>query len=290
MRADLQCIPCSLRQALRSAILATEDIEDSEARKEICLTALKLSLRELSTVSLDHSPAELSTKAIKAALSALQVVDPYKRAKEEHTRLALSLYDELKDMVRRSDDSLRTSLKFAACGNVIDLGARDSFDIEGEIESSLSLDFARDEYQVFRQRLSQAKRILYIADNAGEIVFDRFVLEEMSGEVTVAVKSGPILNDATMEDALSSELGDAVKLIATGTDELGVSTERCSAQFRESFDNSDLIIAKGHANFETLDEQPKEIFFLLKAKCEVVARRLGVEIGDSVLTRVKRGL
>lgn len=286
MKSDLQCIPCALTQGLRSVKLATQDIEDAALREEIRLRALKLSLEELSSFSLEDSPAELSTKAIRAALSTVEAQDPFQEVKEGQTRLALSLYNELKTMVKDSEDPLRTSLRLAACGNIIDLGAAESFDLRGEIERTLNSDFARHEYRAFVQKLSRARRVLYIADNAGEIVFDRFVLEQIPDRVTVAVKSGPILNDATMKDAVGSGLEGIAPMITTGTDELGVSLKRCSSEFRDCFEASDLIIAKGHANFETLDEEPKEIFFLLKAKCEVVARRLGVEVGDSVFTRM----
>lgn len=287
MKSELQCVPCALQQALRSLRLATEDVRNSALREEVRDKALRLSLGELSSFSLKENPAELSTKAIRAALSSLGAEDPYEKLKEEHTQLALSLYDKLKAIVRRSEDSLRGALRLAACGNVIDLGTADSFDLMGEIKRALSSDFALDDYSEFVQRLRQAESVLYLADNAGEIVLDRLVLEQIEPQVTLAVKSGPILNDATAKDALSSGVPDNVSLITTGTDELGVPLKRCSAEFRESFRTSDIVVAKGHANFESLDEQPKEVFFLLKAKCEVVARRLGVEVGETVFTRTQ---
>lgn len=270
---------------MRSLGYAAQGMRNVVPGEDIRHRALRLSLRELAEFSLEDSPASLSTKAIKAALSVVHVRDPFRDVKKKHTRLALSLYDRLKAMVTRSEDSLRMSLKLAACGNVIYLGTGDSFDLSGEVERASRLDFARDNYGVFLERLRRAERILYIADNAGEIVFDRLVLEELPDAVTVAVKSGPILNDATMRDAVSSGLSEVASLITTGTDELGISLERSSPEFRESFEESDIVIAKGHANFETLDEHPREVFFLLKAKCEVVAKRLGVRVADFVFVR-----
>jgi uncharacterized protein with ATP-grasp and redox domains len=103
--------------------------------------------------------------------------------------------------------------------------------------------------------------------------------------VTFAVKSGPIINDATMEDARQVRLTDLVPVIETGAGDIGVEWANVSDEFRRAFETADVILSKGHGNFETTEDRPENLYFLLKAKCEIVARALGVTLGDIVFAR-----
>ena len=136
----------------------------------------------------------------------------------------------------------------------------------------------------FRRAVRRATRILYIADNAGEIVFDKLVLEMLPREkVTVAVRGKPVLNDATREDAEAVGVTDLVEVIDTGSDAPGILLEDCSPEFQAAFREADLVLAKGQGNLESLLQGPKEVFFLLRVKCEIVGRQLGRQTGDLVL-------
>ncbi|MEI6219261.1 MAG: ARMT1-like domain-containing protein, partial [bacterium] len=133
--------------------------------------------------------------------------------------------------------------------------------------------------------LGPGRHLLYLGDNSGEIVFDTLLVEQIlktGTTVTYTVKSGPIINDATMDDAVVSGMTKLTKVIETGSDDIGVNWRRSSKQFKKAFSSSDVIIAKGHGNFETCDELPGNIYSLLKAKCNVVAAVLGVKLGDMV--------
>jgi uncharacterized protein with ATP-grasp and redox domains len=127
--------------------------------------------------------------------------------------------------------------------------------------------------------------VLYLADNAGETVFDRLLIETLDVPVIYAVKGGPILNDATQEDALAAGIGRAAEVISSGADAPGTILSRCSGEFRQLYDRSELIIAKGQANYETLSEEGARVFFLLQVKCPVIARDVGTPVGSIVLRR-----
>lgn len=132
-------------------------------------------------------------------------------------------------------------------------------------------------------KLKKAKSLLIIGDNAGETVFDRVLIEDfLNLNITYAVRSEPIINDATIEDAYASGLEKCATLISTGCNAPGVILDECNEEFLNIFNNADIIISKGQGNYETLSEEKKEIFFLLKAKCPVISEKLGVSVNDYV--------
>jgi len=138
----------------------------------------------------------------------------------------------------------------------------------------------------FRKTVTEAQNILYLSDNAGEIVFDKLLIEQLGPEkVTLAVKARPVLNDATAEDAGAAGLIDLVEVIDTGDDAPGTILETCSGVFRYFFEAADVVIAKGQGNYESLSDVDKNIFFMLKAKCPVIAEHLGCEVNQMILRR-----
>jgi len=157
---------------------------------------------------------------------------------------------------------------------------------ETVIGAALRDEFDGTELPAFSEAVNQAGEILYLGDNAGEIVFDRLLIERLPrAKVTFAVKGSPVINDATMEDAEAVGLTELVNVVTNGSDGPGTILESCSPQFRERFDRADLIVAKGQANYESLSDVDKPIFFILKAKCPVIARDLDCEIGEMILRR-----
>jgi hypothetical protein len=245
----------------------------------------------------ETSPAEVSFWAILEAHKATGCNDPFLLEKRESNALALHLYPQMKRELERADDPLRLACLLAASGNIIDLGIQEDFDIDEAIRRVLTDGFSVSHYAQLRDELQQANNdhgtLLYILDNAGEIVFDRILIEEIlriypSIRVIASVNSGPILNDATMEDAKAVGLCDIVSVIENGHQDLGTVLPRCSQRFRDVYFGAQLIISKGQANYETLDDRPENIFFILKAKCDVIARSLGVALYDAVLVRRSR--
>jgi hypothetical protein len=280
MKARLGCIPCFVKQGLSAVRLSTQD----PAAQQRVLDEV---LRRIQGLSLDLSPAFLSQAVYATVREMTGVADPFAQARRETNRRALALLPELRRRIAASSDPLHAAIKAALIGNVVDLGIGRAFDLERDVARGLDADLAVDDYPAFRAALKGCRRLLYVCDNSGEIAFDRLLIEDLRArcEVTASVKSRPIINDATMEDAEEVGLTAVARVIETGSDDIGVNWERSSREFVETFRAADLVLAKGQGNFETLDETPGEIFFLLKAKCPEVAAELGVNEGAQVFLR-----
>ena len=282
MRIYLDCIPCFIRQALDSVRLATED---EKTQEQVVREVLRLA----SDLDMSQSPPAIGQQIHGLIRELIGNNDPYRELKQRSNRSALRTCHELKEIVRTSEDPLETAVKLAIAGNIIDLGVKTSIkesEIERIISDSLITDFDGRQIEDFRNAVNQAKQILYLADNAGEIVFDRLLIEQLPAEkVTLVVKGKPVINDATIEDAEFVGLTEIVEVIDNGSDAPGTILEGCSQTFRNRFAKADLIIAKGQGNYETLSDVKKNIFFILKAKCHVIARDLGCEVGEMILIR-----
>ena len=251
---------------------------------EQAVEALQAAARELLSCDLSCSPAYLSNRCLRAASRYFRTKDPFEKAKREHNRLALRLLGQVEPWVRSSPDPVKAALLLMASGNIIDLGTQESFDLEGTFRRNQEAGFKVDHYHLLRGKLRSAASVLVLADNAGEVVFDAFFLQLLPGnlEKWLAVKSGPILNDVTRRDLEGIDLS-GINVVETGSDGLGVMFEELSEPFRRLFEEADVVVSKGHANFETLDDAQREVFLLLQVKCEVVARRLGASVGDTIL-------
>jgi len=281
MKAFLDCIPCFVRQALDTVRLVTDD-------EAIHGQLLREVLRAAGEMDLDWSPPVMGQRVHRMVRRLAGDSDPYLKMKQHFNRLALNKYAALKRCVESSDAPMETAVRLAIAGNVIDLGVNSDLSeaqIDEAIEHALTTPFDGS-VEEFCAAVSNAGDILYLADNAGEIVFDKLLVERMSPEkVTVVVKGAPIINDAVMDDARDSGMTDLVKVIDNGSDAPGTILDDCSEAFRRRFDEADLVIAKGQGNYETLSDVPKDIFFVLKAKCPVIARDLSCEVGSLVLRR-----
>ena len=282
MRTYFDCIPCFLRQSLDSVRLITDDERiHEELMRQVLALACKMDLRQ--------SPPAMAQKIHQLIRKLTGVQDPYRRIKDRFNRLALQMYPELKNRVATSADPLETAVRLAIAGNIIDFGVNSDLEeshIEIIIAESLTAPLDMGVLEDFKQAAAQAENILYLGDNAGEIVFDRLLIELLGCKrITLVVKAGPIINDATIEDAIDTGLSDVVKVIDNGSDAPGTILRSCSESFRRRFNEADLIVAKGQGNYETLNNVDKEVFFILRAKCPVIARHLGCEIGSLVLTK-----
>ena len=282
MRTYFDCIPCFLRQSLDSVRLITDDERiHEELMRQVLALACKMDLRQ--------SPPAMAQQIHKLIRKLTGVQDPYRRIKDRFNRLALQMYPELKNRVATSADPLETAVRLAIAGNIIDFGVNSDLEeshIEIIIAESLTAPLDMGVLEDFKQAAAQAENILYLGDNAGEIVFDRLLIELLGCKrITLVVKAGPIINDATIEDAVDTGLSDVVKVIDNGSDAPGTILRSCSESFRRRFNEADLIVAKGQGNYETLNNVDKEVFFILRAKCPVIARHLGCEIGSLVLTK-----
>jgi len=284
MRAKISCIPCYLKQALS----AIKEVEKEPHRQREILNQIAKLLPELS---LSETPAGNSTIVLREVCRLLNDSDPFARLKAHYNQLALSLYPKLKKMVEKSSDPLDAALKIAVAGNIIDLGILKIKNLEGEIEEVLSQGFTIDHRKEFKKDLSCINKILYIGDNAGEIVFDKVFIEELkrrNKDVIFVVRGKAVLNDVTIEDAKEVSMDEVAEVVENGSSWIGTQLNTCSLQFRRLFSQSELIISKGQANLETLNEEKGNIYFILRAKCEEIAAELIVQLGDIVIASNKK--
>ncbi len=280
MKTYLDCIPCFLKQGLFAARIAGLGQDD---QKKVLDDISKI----IPDIPLESSPPEIAMDVYKVVREISGLNDPYKRIKKKYISLALNLYPELKRIVNDAEDPLLAAIRVAIAGNIIDFGVGNEFNVEESLKDVMRKEFAILDYEFFKQDLLEADKILYIGDNAGETVFDRVLIEEMKGKVIYAVRGKPIINDAIIEDARRSGIGEVAEIISSGSPAPGTILSRCSKKFLNIFNRADLVISKGQGNYESLSEIDKEIFFLLKAKCPVIARDIGVGEGSIILMKQK---
>jgi uncharacterized protein with ATP-grasp and redox domains len=201
------------------------------------------------------------------------------------------MVDEIQNIIEACDDPFEASLRIALAGNIIDFGPKATLNrviIKEAMERSLIQRLNKDNVRLLKENISKADKILYIGDNAGEIVFDRVFIEKLPKEkIRYVVRGAPALNDVTLEDAKMVNMTGIVKVITTGVDIPGAILPLCSESFLKEYNDSDLILSKGQGNYEALSDELKNIFFLMKIKCPVIAENLnrGYEVGDLVVDR-----
>ncbi len=280
MKTSFDCLPCFIRQAIDASRAFSAD---PPLRERIIREVLGWA----AEMDFSQPPAIIGGRIHRRLREITGEDDPYRETKELQNRMALRLLPRLQEDVAAADDPLWTAARLAIAGNVIDLGVTGKFseeDLLREVHSALAGPFAGPQ-TAFRREVERAGNILYLADNAGEIVFDGLLLDLLPpGRVTVAVRGIPVLNDATLAEAGSAGLTDRFEVIANGSDIPGTLLEECSEEFRKRYDAADLVLAKGQGNFETLSGRGENIVFLFKAKCAVIARHAGVPVGTSVVT------
>jgi len=280
MRAYPACVPCLINQGL-NAVRRLGLGKDKE--KEIALRVVKF-LSQFE--ELDKSPAYYAYFVQKIVKEIAGTEDPFYKQKREANLKAMQMFPLVESLWESSSDRLATALKISAVGNYIDFAIKGEFEVEKEVKSILESEFAVWDYGPFRESLNRSRTVFIIGDNAGEIVFDKILvrtLKDMGKEVVYGVKGKPILNDATLEDAGEVSMTKLCRVVDNGSDKVGTWLEDCSEEFLEIFWNSDLVISKGQANFETLSDADKEIFFLLIAKCEPIASETGGKVKRLIL-------
>ena len=203
---------------------------------------------------------------------------------------------EILERISCSENPLETALKYSVLGNYIDFGALDSVDEEtlSEILSDTSrIKLETGEYKNLINDLEKSKHLVFLTDNCGEIVLDKLFLQRIkeycpSLEITVIVRGSQVLNDATIEDARSIGLTEQFSVIGNGSDVAGTALSEISDDARTAIDCADIIIAKGQGNFETLCGCGKNVYYLFLCKCEMFAKRFGVEKFTGMLLNDKR--
>lgn len=283
MKTSLDCIPCLLRQSLDAARLVSPypSVHEQIIRDVLHWTG---------EMDLNQSPPAIAQRIHRRLRELVGVTDPYREAKNWQNRVAMELIPKFRAEVMDAKDPLLLAARLAIAGNVIDMGSNGNLteaDVRQSLSKALTEPFFGEEER-FEQAIAQAKSVLYLADNAGEIAFDQLLVEQIINQVppervTLVVRGAPVLNDATLVDVHTVGIDRIVEAIDNGSDAPGTILNDCSEEFRRRFAEADLIIAKGQGNFETLSNNSSNIFCLFKVKCAVIANLVNQPIGMQML-------
>ncbi len=213
--------------------------------------------------------------------------DPYQEEKERYTQKMLAAEHDMRRRILEAEDPLRMAVLYALAGNMIDLGIVTEGRVEAELgRDAADLELAVGDYGKLQDALADARSAMYILDNAGEVVCDKLVIEQLDvQDVTCVVRKAPIVNDVTREDIEAVGLERLGKIVDPGVEAMGVPLTLCSPEFRKQFANADVVIAKGQANFETLEEADRPVFHLLRAKCAHIAKFFACAEGAALLVK-----
>jgi len=287
MKTHLECIPCFINQSLEAARMATDD---EKIQTDVLIAVMKY----LQNAPLDNSPPELSREVHKIIREITDCNDPYNKVKNKSNNMIKNDYNHLKKLVNQSDDSLLTAIKLSIIGNVIDFGTMNRFIVNDMIKKSIKQEFDTASYDYFKRILDKSDTVLYLADNTGEIFFDKLLIEELSKRkkhIIYAVKANPIINDALVSDAKFAEIDKFAEIIEIDSEQdissPGMIVSYASKKFLEVFYSSDMIISKGQGNYEGLSQIDREVFFMLVVKCPLVADDIKSVVGKPIL-KVKK--
>jgi uncharacterized protein with ATP-grasp and redox domains len=282
MQTQLECIPCFIRQSLEALKQVCDD-------DEIIMRSLKRVLREASEFDLTLSPPEMGQRIHRIIREESGNKDPYLKIKEKSTQYALQLEGLAQKKIEQSSDAFSTAIRFAIAGNILDfalLSAWDNSRIEDSFSKVSKHNVDETMIEVLKEEIKSSNNVLILGDNAGEAVFDRIMIENLPCKVDVyyAVKDSPIINDATIKDAQDASIHNVATVISNGTDAPGTLLDKCSDEFISIYNKADIVIAKGQANFETLNLAKRKVYFLTQIKCPTIADRYGYKVGDWIVT------
>jgi uncharacterized protein with ATP-grasp and redox domains len=280
-----ECIGCIINQSRRVA--------DAIKANAVLANALTSKVQELSKeFSFEQSPPEIAADVYEMMAEMAQMEDLYAEIKDISTQKALTFIPHLKEKLSTCHNKLYTATKIAVAGNVIDLAAQVEFDLNAELAQIFDTDFAHDDFAQLEEKLSHAKSVLIIGDNVGEHIFDYLYIETLKElylncEFYYMVRGNPIINDVTIKEAKAAGFDTLCHLVDSGVNTPGFAYNRANKASQELFDSVDLVITKGMGNYECLSNtHRKNLCFLLKVKCEVVARSLGQNLGDIICKMV----
>ena len=255
-----------------------------EKRNELVSSMIK----EIAEIDLDNSYSpEITFNLLEQLKQHSEVFDPYQTEKDESNREMLEHYYEFKRLVEDSKNPFDTALRLAIAGNIIDFGPGHEFDIHETINRVLISNFTIDHSQQLQEAIKNAKSILYLGDNCGEIVLDKLFLETLNhADVTFAVRNSAVLNDATLKEATEVGIPEVASLITNGDGAPSTLLHRVSPEFNAIYNSADVIISKGMGNYEGLmEENDPRLFYLLMIKCPTIGKKIGAKTGDFVVKR-----
>ena len=280
------CVACIFNQALR----VCETLGTDPATTKKVLDAVGCMV---PTWRFDETPPQVAARVYPEIGAILGTDDIYRDYKKEATERAKAFLPLVKERIERSCDPFFAALKAAVAGNVIDLAATHTFDLEEEVAKVFETPFAIDESETLRRALERGKRLLVVGDNAGEHLFDKVMMQSFRElfphlEIFYAVRGRPIINDVTRTEAEAAGIGEVATIVDSGVDTPGLDLSRASEEMLEIYERADVVLAKGMGNYESLEgASTRPTWFLLKIKCEVVAASLQGRVGDIVCKGAK---
>jgi len=281
MFIDEACVTCIINQSVKvaDAINASDELENF-----LVSTVTSMS----GEFSFTKTPPEIAADVYEKMAFIAQKEDLYDEVKRLSTEKALSFVSPLKLKLQESSDRLLTATKIAVAGNVIDLAAAVEFDLEEELERVFETAFAHDDFIKLQTELTKAETVLIIGDNVGEHIFDFMFIQTLkelypNAIYSYMVRGNPIINDVTMKEAKEAGFDKLCNLVDSGVNTPGFAYSRANIESQKLFESADLVISKGMGNYECMSESHrKNICFLLKVKCEVVASSLNATVGDII--------
>ena len=284
MKVQYECIPCILRQAIEAARQVTDD--------EQIIDEIIDNYSDMIPDIRESNPTPLVVSQIQRMIKdKTNTKDPYRSLKEKNIKLALDIYEDLQDLVDNDKDPLKRALLLSATGNVIDAGISVKIKVEESILNTMERGFSIDDYQTFKDKLNNCSTLLIIGDNAGEAVLDKLLLKELNKydiDLIYAVREEPVLNDITKKEAKLIGLDKYAEVITSGCTAPGMLIEQANEKFLDVYNKADIVLSKGQGNLEGLSEEDRPIFFLLKAKCDLIADFLEVELNDLVFKYMEK--
>jgi len=286
MQVYPECIPCLASRVLYEAKLSSTDLSTQ-------LKAEEAAAKAMCRMGFEGPIALLSTEVHRAVYRVLGDDDPYRHVKRLANETAVKLLPTVQSLIQASSDPFRSAVIAAIIGNTFDFGvlgfevATDDFEKEVATIYRHGLDI--DDTDAMKPLLSD---VVYVADNVGEIVYDGLLMEQMrklGARVTLVVRGGPILTDATVEDVWESGLDKVANdVITTGSNAIGIKLDEIPAELRDLLPRASLIVAKGMANYEMLSEYSfKPVAYLMRVKCAPVAASVGARVGDFIARLVR---
>jgi uncharacterized protein with ATP-grasp and redox domains len=277
MNIALDCIPCIINNYIKL-------IQNGSFSEEIKEENLRRFLAFISKADYKQSPPVLGREIHRMIRKMLKNNDPYSDIKQKYNRMILKMYSEFENMIKKSCDPFDTALKLAIAGNVIDFGCQHQLGIMNTVQKVLNADIKNKIVTKLKNDLRRAGQILYIGDNCGEIVFDKLFIQTINHpDIYFAVRGGAVINDVTKADAEIVGMDEYARIITTGDDSPGAVWETCSGEFQTLFKQSDVVIAKGQGNLEGLIDVKHNIYFLFVVKCNLIASRVGANIGEFII-------
>lgn len=281
MKMNEQCLPCLVSQVIKVANI-TKAKDKEKLYKEV--------FQYLSTLDFSKTNPEIIGSTFRILKKHIGNNDPYKDIRRYYNQLILKNLHLFKEKIKNADDSFHETMKYAILGNIIDFNPMHHANVSDVMKWFESIDdvhFAIDDSLQLKEDIVRANRILYLGDNCGEICIDKLLVKKIKDinpnvEIFFGVRGFPIVNDSIEEDAYFVGIDKYATIISNGDDSLGTVLSRTSQEFQNIYHQSDVIICKGSANYESLSEEKGNLYFLMMVKCDVMSQYIGVPIQSMI--------